>query len=113
MMEEECLYCFTDILDNELTCNSRSVVTRWLEDTDNVIVSGKTNAESTFRECNIKLGPTTYSTKKMMKVFFETYYNQDCGVFISAQQSPTTFFDSDVKTMVSFEFQNELVKYCL
>ncbi|WAR25974.1 hypothetical protein MAR_011678 [Mya arenaria] len=96
------LFLVSDILANDRTCNSNNIVTYWMDDDDIVVVSGKTSDEQSYKECNIKLGPATNSQKKMVRMKIQTYYNQDCGVFLSAQQSPAAFFDHEVKLMFNY-----------
>ncbi|KAH3881182.1 uncharacterized protein LOC127879959 [Dreissena polymorpha] len=86
-------------LDSPNICDSKSIMMKWLSSDDVIIVHGKTNAEPKVSECILKFGPSSLATKKTLMVKLETYYNQHCMVFLSAQQSPTQFFEKEVSTL--------------
>ena len=100
---------FSDTLDQQRICQSISVFTPpWLLENDVVLIHAKSSVEKTrlFQECVIKLGPDPQSSKKTVKLKLESFYIKSCGVYLAVEQSPRTFFDTDVSTMVC------IVQYC-
>lgn len=93
-------------MDQPSLCQTTNIVTRWLNADDVVIVHAKTGNEDGhrrfFNECMLKLGPMSDSAKQTVKIKIESYYNGDCGVYLAVQQSPVSFFNEQVSTIVSF-----------
>lgn len=88
-------------LDSPGVCHETNVVTKWLEEDDVIILHGKKEINE-FHECVIKFGPSSRSQKKTVQVKVELFYNEDCGVFLAAQQSPTAFFNERVSVLFNF-----------
>ncbi|XP_060596266.1 uncharacterized protein LOC132750325 [Ruditapes philippinarum] len=92
-------------LDQQNICQSANVFTPpWLLENDVVLINAKSSVERNrlFPECVIKLGPDPDSTKKTVKLKIESFYITSCGVYLAVEQSPRTFFDTDVSTLFNF-----------
>jgi hypothetical protein len=97
------IFYFIDTLDQQNICQSANVFTPpWLLENDVVLINAKSSVERNrlFPECVIKLGPDPDSTKKTVKLKIESFYITSCGVYLAVEQSPRTFFDTDVSTLV-------------
>ena len=71
-----------------------------MEDDDIIIMYGKTDPDRKFQECTIKLGPSSKAKKRTTMIMFEAYHNNNCDIYLAIEQSPYTFFDKDVSTVV-------------
>lgn len=72
-------------------------------DNEMVIINAKSDADydELYAECVIKFGPSSDSSKKCVELKIDSFYINDCGVYLAVQQSPTAFFNEHVTTLVS------------
>lgn len=109
-------FFITDSFDSPNVCHTSSVQnvkTRWLTDNEVVIINAKSDVDNDelFQECVIKFGPSSDSSKKCVELKIESFYINDCGVFLAVQQSPTAFFNDHVSTLVSTDISDKCCLY--
>lgn len=93
------------------TSDVQNIKTRWLTDDETVLINAKGEADNDllFPECVIKFGPKSESKKKTVKLKVDSFYINDCGVYLAVQQSPTSFFNEHVSTLFNFSCKSNSV----